>query len=257
MPQLVIELGDKFGRLMNYGDGVYAGQFVGGMYAAAFFEDDIVTIVEQGLQCIPAESQYAEMVRDMLGWYRDHPDDWERTWQLCENKYHQDDRYTHGMCSRPGSTDAFSIDAKLNGAYILMGLLYGQRDPDRTIQIAIRCGQDSDCNPSNAAGILFTTVGFSRLPDRFTSQLDSAGKFSHTPYDFPTLVRVCQKLVCEAVVRSGGQIEGAGTEKQMFVIPVIVPTPSQAVSVLAPGLLANDRFTTEEAAKIDSIESEK
>jgi len=66
MPQVTIELGEKFGRLMNYGDGVYAGQFVGGMYGEAFFEDDMVKIVEAGLKCIPARSQYAEMVRDML-----------------------------------------------------------------------------------------------------------------------------------------------------------------------------------------------
>ena len=41
MPQTVIDLGEKFGRLMNYGDGVYGGQFVGAMYAEAFFEKDI------------------------------------------------------------------------------------------------------------------------------------------------------------------------------------------------------------------------
>ena len=38
MPNVAIELGEKFGRLMNYGDGLYGGQFIGGMYAAAFFE---------------------------------------------------------------------------------------------------------------------------------------------------------------------------------------------------------------------------
>ncbi|MFV1968497.1 MAG: ADP-ribosylglycohydrolase family protein, partial [Pirellulaceae bacterium] len=69
MPHLAIEFGEKFGRLMNYGDGLYAGQFVGGMYAEAFFCDDMVTIAKAGLACIPAESQYAEMVRDVLAWY--------------------------------------------------------------------------------------------------------------------------------------------------------------------------------------------
>lgn len=255
MPQLAIELGEKFGRLMNYGDGLYAGQFVGGMYAAAFFEEDVVTIVEQGLRCIPAESQYAEMVRDMLRWYREDPDNWEHTWQLCEQKYHQDDRYTHGVCSQPGAADAFSIDAKLNGAYILMGLLYGQRDLDRTIRISIRCGQDSDCNPSNAAGILFTTVGFSNLPDRFTSQLDPRGKFSHTPYDFPALIGVCQKLVHEAVARGGGRVDGTGTDQETFVIPVVAPKPSQVVSVVAPGPVTNDRFTGDELEKIRLLET--
>ena len=49
---------------------------------------------------------------------------------------------------------AFNIDAKLNGAYIAMGLLYGNRDLDQTMLISCRCGQDSDCNPSNSGGVL-------------------------------------------------------------------------------------------------------
>ena len=53
-----------------------------------------------------------------------------------------------------------------------MGLLYGKGDLDETIVISTRCGQDSDCNPANSGGILFTTVGFSQLPARFTSALD-------------------------------------------------------------------------------------
>jgi len=47
MPNLVIELAEKFGRLMNYGDGVYGGQFVGAMYANAFFETDIEKLLKQ------------------------------------------------------------------------------------------------------------------------------------------------------------------------------------------------------------------
>jgi len=38
LPNEVIKLGEVFGRLMNYGDGLYGGFFVGGMYAEAFFE---------------------------------------------------------------------------------------------------------------------------------------------------------------------------------------------------------------------------
>lgn len=52
MPNVAIELGEKFGRLMNYSDGMYAGQFVGGMYAEAFFEKDLMKIINAGLACI-------------------------------------------------------------------------------------------------------------------------------------------------------------------------------------------------------------
>jgi hypothetical protein len=44
----------------------------------------------------------------------------------------------------------FDIDTKVNAAYIVIGLLYGDGIYEKTIDIATRCGQDSDCNPSNA-----------------------------------------------------------------------------------------------------------
>ncbi len=250
MPQLVIDLGEKFGRLMNYGDGLYAGQFVGGMYAEAFFENDMVKIVEAGLRCIPAQSQYAGMVRDMLAWYEKNPDDWQKTWQWCEDKYHKNSEYSHGLCSKSGGENAFSIDAKLNGAYIIMGLLYGKGDPDRTIIISTRCGQDSDCNPSNAGGILFTTIGFSNLPGRFVSELAPEKTFSHTPYDFPTLIEVSKKLVRQAVARSGGRIEKSADGGEVLVLPDIAPKPSSFEPVYQPGPIAGSTFTAGEQAEI-------
>ena len=93
LPNTAIALGEVFGRLMNYGDGLYGGQFVGGMYAEAFFEDDPVKIVEAGLKCIPAESQYAECIRDVLAWYRQEPNDGQKPWQKIEEKYNKNTAY--------------------------------------------------------------------------------------------------------------------------------------------------------------------
>ncbi|MHC5053267.1 MAG: ADP-ribosylglycohydrolase family protein [Planctomycetota bacterium] len=250
MPQIVVELGEKFGRLMNYGDGVYGGQLVGAMYAEAFFETDVVKIIEAALESIPARSQYAEMVRDMLQWYREEPDDWQKIWHKLEEKYHKDGRYTHGKCSGPGRENRFSIDAKLNGAYILMGLLYGKGDLDKTIVISMRCGQDSDCNPSNAGGVLFTTLGLSKLPEKFTSALNMEGKFSHTRYDFPGLVEASKKLVRQAVVRYGGRVETDAAGEEVLVIPVKPVTPSRLMHVKTPGPVANSRFTEDEMARV-------
>ncbi|MHC4084858.1 MAG: ADP-ribosylglycohydrolase family protein [Planctomycetota bacterium] len=250
LPNVVIKLGETFGRLMNYGDGLYGGQFVGGMYAEAFFEDDIVKIVRAGLKCIPRKSQYAECIRDLLKWYKQNPDDWEKTWDLVEEKYHKDPKYTHSLCGKPGGENAGSIDAKLNGAYIVMGLLYGKGDLDKTIVISTRCGQDSDCNPSNSGGVLFTTIGFEKLPDKFKSALNPEGKFSHTPYNFPTLINVCEKLVRQSVIRAGGRIEKDDKGQEIFVIPVQKPKPTKLEKSWEPGPIANSRFTEQEMAKI-------
>lgn len=240
--QNAVDMGEKFGRLMNYGDGVYAGQFVGAMYAVAFFESDPVKIVESALRAIPSGSQYAEMVRDMVAWYRAHPGDWEQTWHLAQAKFRENPEYQ--KASNGG------IDCKINGAYVLLGLLHGQRDLDQTIIISCRAGQDSDCNPSTAAGVLFTTLGFSRLPERFTSELDEERVFSHTAYNFPRLLDVCERLARQIIIASGGNVERDANGEEVFVIPVRPVTPSKLELSWAPGPIANSRFTVAEMAQI-------
>lgn len=246
LPNAAIKLGETFGRLMNYGDGLYGGQFVGGMYAEAFFEDDPVRIVRAGLKCIPAGSQYAEAIRDVLKWHCENPDDWQATWHKINEKYHLNPDYRRFSCTQGD----FNIDAKINGAYIVMGLLYGERDLDKTIVISTRCGQDSDCNPSNAAGVLFTTIGASNLPDRFTSQLNEEQEFSHTPYTFPKLINVCERLAFEAVVQAGGRVEWTEREGEVFVIPVEEPKPGRLEQCWAPGPVKGIKYTTAEMAQI-------
>jgi hypothetical protein len=242
MPNVAIALGNKFGRLMNYGDGVYGGQFVGGMYCEAFFTDDIFKIIDAGLACIPAESQYAEMVRDMVAWYRENPNDWVVTWEKCQKKYRENPEYQ--KASNGG------IDVKINGAYILMGLLYGKGDLDKTIIISTRCGQDSDCNPSNAAGVLFTTIGFDKLPPRFMEKLDHEKKFIFTEYNVNTLLDVCEKLTREFLLREGGRIEKDRNGEEVFVIPVKASQPNQLELSWAPGPISNSVYTEEEKAKM-------
>jgi hypothetical protein len=249
MPRMVIELGDKFGRLMNYGDGVYGGQFVGAMYAEAFFETDIHKIIEAGLACIPEESQYAETIRDVILWHGENPDDWQKTWQLIEDKYNLNPDYRRFSCN--GTDPEFNIDAKINGAYIVMGLLYGEGDMDKTIVISMRCGQDSDCNPSNAAGILATSLGMENLPDKYKSGIDNTTKFSFTAYDFPSLIRVCEELAKEAVARVGGSIEKGDDGMETMVIPVNAPVVGPLEQCWEPVEIEGDvEFTPEEMEQI-------
>ena len=242
LPNTVIELGDKFGRLMNYGDGVYAGIFVGAMYSEAFFETDMIKIIKTGLEAIPTDCQYAEMVRDLLKWYEEDPNDWEKTWQKIEDKYQKNPDYRRFNCD-PGK---FNIDAKINGAYILMGMLYGKGDLDKTIIISTRCGQDSDCNPSNAAGVLFTTLGFSKLPPRFSEKLDETRVFSHTAYNFPALLAVCEKLAKQAVWKEGGSVVKDDAGNEFFLIPVKKPVLGATMKSWEPGPIADSKFTEAE-----------
>ncbi len=249
MPQTVIDLGEKFGRLMNYGDGVYAGVFVGAMYAEAFFETDIHKIIEAGLACIPAKSQYTEAIRDVIKWHSENPTDWQLTWQLIEDKYNLNPEYRKFSCS--DTRVNFNIDAKINGAYIAMGLLYGEGDMEKTIVVSMRCGQDSDCNPSNAAGILATSMGMENLPVQYKTNIDETTNFSFTAYNFPSLIKVCETLAKQAVLRAGGQIEKNAEGVEELIIPkqkLVVPELEQSWE--AKEITGDVNFAKEEMKKI-------
>lgn len=251
LPNSAIALGEKFGGIMNYGDGLYAGQFMACMYAEAFFESDPLALVQLGLNCIPAESQYAEAVRDVIQWWQESPQDWEATWAKVNEKYTRNPDYRLYSSNDEAQTEPeFNIDAKVNGAHVVMGLLYGSGDPLRTLTIAMRSGQDSDCNPSSAGGILSTTLGLEALPEIFTAGLDTSQRFSFTDYSFTDLIAVSEQLAREAVLAAGGSIETDETGAEVFVIPIQTPQPSPFVQSWAPGPTAGTRYTSEEMALI-------
>jgi len=213
------------------------------MYAEAFFENDIENIIKAGLACIPTQSQYYECITDVLRWYKENPSDWMETWWQVQKKYQIDPNYRRYSCNNNGG---FNIDAKINGAYIVIGMLYGNGDPDKTIVISTRCGQDSDCNPSSAAGILFTTMGFLNLPDKFTSAIKLDTEFMHTPYTFPKLIEVCETLAGKVVTRGGGQVEKDTNGENVFFIPVEKIKPSKLQKSWKPDPIANSKYTEAE-----------
>ena len=132
-----------------------------------------------------------------------------------------------------------------------MGMLYGQRDMDNTIIISTRCGQDSDCNPSNAAGIIATSMGYEKLPQKYTDSLKYDIKFLSTNYNFRELINVSEKLARQAVKRMGGKIEQGSDGKEYFLIPVIEPDPGELVqSWDSDSAIEDVYFTDKEVSRI-------
>jgi len=200
MPQTSNKIADKVGHIMNYGDGVYGGMFVAALYAEAFFETDINKITNRALLSIPAESDYAKCINDVIELYAKYPNDWRTAWKELEMKWGDVD-----IC---GALEPFNIDAKLNGAYIVMGLLYGGGDFEKTMEVSIRCGQDSDCNPSNAAAVIGVIRGYSGIQDKWKSGIEPIADslFIFTNYSFNSAVENTLKYAKQLIQESGGII---------------------------------------------------
>jgi len=220
MPQSASSIAGKIGRIMNYGDGLYGGIFVAALYAEAFFETDIPKIIEKALLSIPAESDYFKAVSDVIALHKYYPDDWRAAWKELEAKWGDVD-----IC---GAGSTFNIDAKLNGAYIVLGLLYGEGDPVKTLEISTRCGQDSDCNPSNAMAVLGVIKGFSDLPAEMQDGVNAMGDslFIHTTYSFNSAVNSTYKYATGLIIQNGGK---AGNKKiRIKVQEPFAPQPEQS-----------------------------
>jgi hypothetical protein len=209
MPQTANKIADKIGHIMNYGDGVYGGVFVAALYSEAYFENDISKIIDKALLTIPAESDYSKIVKDVVLLHQHNPSDWRAAWAELEAKWGKEQ-----IC---GAGSAFNIDAKLNGAFIVMGLLYGDGDPAKTMEIATRCGQDSDCNPSNAMAVLGVIKGLKGLPAEYQQAVNGMGDslFDNTTYSFNSAVNKTVEYAQKLAVENGG--EATATELKIKV----------------------------------------
>lgn len=215
MPLAASEVCDRIGHIMNYGDGWYGGVYVSAMYSLAFITEDIDFIVREALNMLPRESDFHACMTDVIRWSEQYGD-WKQTWQELENKWGAD------LTCPKGYDNPFNIEAKLNCAYILMGLLYGDGDMGRTIDISTRCGADSDCNPSNAAGILGTAIGYNAIPDKWINNVKEVEDqvFPFTNLSLNKTYEVGMKHALEMVGRNGGKVDGNKVE-----IACQVPSP--------------------------------
>lgn len=216
LPNAAAAICDTVGHIMNHGDGWYGGVFVAALYALAFVSDDVQTIVREALKTIPEESTFHQTIADVLRWHALYPDDWKRTWFEIQHTWSQDVGCPEGVFQ------AFNIDAKLNAAYVVLGLLYGEGDFGRTLEVATRAGQDSDCNPATAAGVLGTMLGYERIPAFWKQGLAAIEPldFPYTTLSLDDAYALSFRHALENLRRNGGQVDG-GTVR----IPVQTPRP--------------------------------
>jgi hypothetical protein len=172
------------------------------LYSNAYVNNNISEVVEKSLAIIPHESTYYQCMQDVINWCRQYPNDWTKTWELVEEKWGEDIGCPDGVHSD------FNIDAKINSAYVIMGLLYGNGDLDKTIDVSTRCGQDSDCNPASAAGVLGAMIGYQEIPEKWGSGLKLIEDldFKYTTISLNDVYGLSYRHALKIIERNGGEI---------------------------------------------------
>lgn len=211
-----MDIASRVGHIMNSGDGFYGGAFVAGLYSAAFIYDEPAKILDAALEAIPHESQLYQCIDEVRKLHKKYPNDWQQCWFELHKKWNKDVGCPKGVFL------AFNIDAKINAAYIAIGLLYGEGDFTKSVEIATRCGQDSDCNPATVGGVLGVMYGYSNIPAFWLNPLKEIEplNFEGTDVSLEKAYGYSYKHALEMIKKAGGT---ADNEK------VIIPIEKAAV----------------------------
>jgi ADP-ribosylglycohydrolase len=153
-PERAADLARRAASVSHDGEAVYAAQLIAAMESAAFVDSDLNRLIDTGLACIPRGSLIARLVADLRE-VRAKVSDWRVARQFLEDHYGYD-QYGGGCHVIP------------NHGVIIMGLLYGDDDFQRTLMIVNTAGWDTDCNSGNAGclmGIKNGLAGIDAGPD--------------------------------------------------------------------------------------------
>ncbi|WP_148410690.1 ADP-ribosylglycohydrolase family protein [Murimonas intestini] len=141
-------------------NGIYAGMFIAGCISAALTKQPgIDQILDSGLAVIPPKSRAAEAVHNVRLWYQEC-----RDWiPVCDKIYQQ---YAE-----------LPFAAAINNlAIVVLALLHGALDYEKTITTAVMCGLDTDCNAGTAGSIVGAAIGIQNIEDKWTKPLQNTVK---------------------------------------------------------------------------------
>ena len=148
-PDLACRLAERAARVSHDGEAVWAAVALAAMEAAAFTESDLGRLLDLGESTLPPDSRTARLYRDLRAWHHEEPD-WRRTRARLEQE--------HGYAHFSGNVPVIP-----NHGVILLALLYGEGDLERSLTIANTCGWDTDCNAGNVGCLLGIRGGLAVL----------------------------------------------------------------------------------------------
>lgn len=135
------EYGEKAASVSHDGNGIYGAKFMTACISKAFEADSVMEIIETGLKTIPEDSSYAKIVKDVVRFHKETPNDFRKCMKYLIDNWGYD-KYL-GICP-----------IIPNAGVCVLSLLYGEGDFSRTVEIATMCGWDTDCNAGNVGTII-------------------------------------------------------------------------------------------------------
>lgn len=153
-PQRAADFARRASSVSHDGEAIYGAQIIAAMEAQAFNEPDLGRLLDTAIALIPPDSVIARMINDIREWRAREPD-WRAALRLLTERYGYD-QYGGNCHIVP------------NHGLIMLALLYGDDDFQKSLMIVNTGGWDTDCNSGNVGcllGIKNGLAGIDRGPD--------------------------------------------------------------------------------------------
>lgn len=148
-PALAADFARRASSVSHDGEAIYGAQVIAAMEAQAFVETDISKLIDTGISFIPKDSVIARMIRDIREWHAEVPD-WRKARELLDKHY--------GYAIYGGNCHMVP-----NHGLIILSLLYGDDDFQKSLMIVNTAGWDTDCNSGNVGCLLGIKNGLTTI----------------------------------------------------------------------------------------------
>lgn len=153
-PAAAAALAFRDARLSHTANGIYGSLWTAALLAASFVTVDLRSVVQAGLGQIPTRSRLAEGLREVLALHAEGAD-----WPVALGR-------VRGRCS-----GYHWMHAVCNAAVVAAALLWGGGSFERTVDLAVQGGWDTDCNGATVGSVIGAMHGLGGLPARLVDRL--------------------------------------------------------------------------------------
>jgi ADP-ribosylglycohydrolase len=174
------------GRISHVKNGIYGEMFAAAMTARAAVNreavnQDMKDIILSGLGEVPEKSRLTEGVKKVLSW-REEGINWEAALDRVHQIY--DESNSHHWCHTIS-----------NAMICAVSLLWGDRDLEKTIGIAVCAGFDTDCNAATVGSIAGMVNGAKALPEKWIKPLNNKVKSGIHGYNLCEISSLAERTV--------------------------------------------------------------
>ena len=215
MVNVATSLIDKFASNVGYFDSIVWAKFYGAMYSLAYFETDVVELMEKAKEVLPNLSYPKKMYDYAFEAYNKYPNDYQKAAiELTEKR-----RMLYRI-------DNIQTDPNVNGGFAILSWLYGKNSYLETCKYASMMGYDGDCTAAITQGVMGILKGFKESNEEY-SQINekiyyngegiyyndkNTGYPPHIKGDYPTrqkiddIVKLYQTNFEKILLENGGEI---------------------------------------------------